>query len=54
MTKLQKNLEVSKLQEKVDSLQVITDAAVRLNAQNRDMLQYDLKRAKEKLAQATS
>lgn len=54
MTTLQKNIEVSKLQEKVDSLQVISEAAIRLHAQNRDMLQYDLKRAKEQLAQATA
>jgi len=50
MTKLQENLEVSKLQERVDSLQVITDAGIKYNSNNRDMLIYDLKRAKEKLA----
>lgn len=50
MTKLQENLEVSKLQERVDSLQVITDAGIKYNSDNRDMLIYDLKRAKEKLA----
>ena len=50
MTKLQENLEVSKLQERVDSLQVITDAGIKYSSDNRDMLIYDLKRAKEKLA----
>ncbi len=54
MTKLEKNLELAKLQQKVDEIQVIADAAMRLNADNRTMLQYDLKRAKDRLAEATA
>lgn len=49
MTKLEKNLQVSKQQAKVDSLRVIAEASIRLHADNRDMLQSDLKRAEEKL-----
>ena len=52
MTKLKKNLVLSKLQQKVDELQIIADASIRLHADNRDILQYDLKMAKQRLVEA--
>ena len=51
ITKLEKNLMLSKAQEKVDLLQVVADAGMKYNSDNREMNQYDLKRAKEKLAE---
>jgi len=53
MTKLQENLDKSKQQEKVDRLQVLVTAAIKYHADNRDMLIYDLKRAKEQLLELT-
>jgi hypothetical protein len=53
MTKLQENLSKSKLQEKVDRLQVLVDAAIKYHADNRDMLIYDLKCAKNQLLDLT-
>jgi len=49
MTKLEKNLKKSKLQARVDDLQVLVTAAQKYKAQNRDILEYDLKRARELL-----
>ena len=51
ITKLEKNLLLSKAQEKVDLLQVVADAGMKYNSCNKDMNQYDLKKAKEKLAE---
>jgi len=51
MTKLETNIEKSKLQEKVDSLQVLVNAAIKYNAHNKSMLINDLIRAKTKLAE---
>ena len=51
MTKLETNIEKSKLQEKVDSLQVLVNAAIKYNAYNKSMLINDLIRAKTKLAE---
>jgi len=52
MTKLEMNIEKAKLQEKVDSLQVLVNAAIKYNAQNKSMLINDLIRAKTKLEEA--
>ena len=52
-TKLEINMEKAKLQEKVDSLQVLVDAAIKYNADNREMLINDLIRAKVKLDEMT-
>ena len=49
ISQLEKNLMKSKLQEKVDSLQVLVDAAIKYNADNRTMLVNDLIRAKTAL-----
>lgn len=47
--KLAKNIEIAKQQEKVDALKVITDAAIKYNSDNKDMLINDLLRANVKL-----
>jgi len=45
-TTLEKNLMKSRQQEKVDSLQVLVNAAIKYNADNKSMLINDLIRAK--------
>jgi len=49
MTELERNLLKSKLQERVDSLQVLVNAAIKYNADNKTMLINDLIRAKAEL-----
>ena len=49
ISKLDRNLIKSQLQEKVDSLQTLVNAAIKYNAQNKSMLINDLIRAKVEL-----
>ncbi len=49
---LEGKIMLSELQEKVDLLTVLLEAANRFNAGNRKDIDYDLKRAKKRLAEA--
>lgn len=49
---LKRNMEMANLQQKVDELKVLAEAAIKYNAMNKDMILGDLKRAEEKLAEA--
>jgi len=46
---LERNLALSKQQKKVDDLENLYVYAIKYNADNKTMIEYDLKRAKEKL-----
>ena len=49
ISQLEKNVLLAKQQEKVDNLETLEKAAIKYNADNKDMVIYDLKRAKDNL-----
>lgn len=51
LTKLEKNLALSKQQKIVDDLANLKHYADKYRADNRDMVTYDLKRAQEKMTE---
>ena len=49
---LERNIMIAELQQKVDELTILLAAANKYNADNKNMVSYDLNKAKERLAEA--